>query len=80
MDFMVLDLYVGRTVPQDGLQEELIAINHNPTEEEQDMQFGLKVNVREKIIKAVRGPVSCIILNVETVITHSDVAYVLQIA
>jgi len=58
----------------------LIAINQHPTEEEQDMQFGIKENVREIIIKAVRGPVSCIILNVETVITQPDVAYVLQIA
>jgi len=42
---MVLDLYVGRTVPQDLLKEELIAINQHPTEEEQGMRFGQKVNV-----------------------------------
>ena len=53
-DIMVLDLYVGKTVPQDFLKEELIAINQNPTEEEQDMRFGNKENVREKILKAVR--------------------------
>ena len=53
-DIMVLDLYVGRTVPRDFLKEELIAINQNPTEEEQDMRFGHKENVREKILKAVR--------------------------
>ena len=53
-DIMVLDLYVGKTVPQDFLKEELIAINQNPTEEEQDMRFGHKDNVREKILKAVR--------------------------
>jgi len=53
-DIMVLDLYVGKTVPQDFLKEELIAINQNPTEEEQDMRFGHKENVREKILKAVR--------------------------
>ena len=53
-DIMVLDLYVGRTVPRDFLTEELIAINQNPTEEEQDMRFGHKENVREKILKAVR--------------------------
>ena len=53
-DIMVLDLYVGKTVPQDFLKEELIAINQNPTEEEQDMRFGHKENVREKILKAAR--------------------------
>ena len=58
----------------------MIAINQHPTVEEQDILFGIKENVREKIIKAVRGPLPCIILNVETVITQSDVAHVLQIA
>ena len=78
-DIMVLDLYVGRTVPQDLLKEELIAINQNPTEEEQDMCFGMKENVREKILKAVRRTELFGILFVETVSTQSDVAYVLQI-
>ena len=53
-DIMVLVLYVGKTVPQDFLKEELIAINHKHTEEEQDMRFGHKENVREKILKAAR--------------------------
>ena len=78
-DITVLDLYVGRTVPKDLLQEELIAINQNPTEEEQDMRFGKKDNVVDTILKAVRRTELCIILNVETVSTQSDVAYVLQI-
>ena len=78
-DIMVLDLYVGRTVPQDLLKEELIAINQNPTEEEQDMCFGMKDNVREKILKAVRSTLLCGILFVKTVSTQSDVAHVLQI-
>ena len=78
-DIMVLDLYVGRTVPQDLLKQELIAKNQHPTEEEQDMRFGHKDNVREKILKAVRRTQLCGILFVETVSTQSDVAYVLQI-
>ena len=54
-DIMVLDLYVGWTVPQDLLMEELIAINQHHTEEEQYMRFGPKDNVRDKILKAVRS-------------------------
>ena len=42
LDIMVLDLYVGKTVPQDLLLEELIAIKRNLTEEEQDMRYGIK--------------------------------------
>jgi hypothetical protein len=78
-DIMVLDLYVGRAVPQDLVKEELIAINHHPTEEEQDMRFGQKENVRVKILKAVKRTVLCGILNVETVSTQLDVAFVRQI-
>ena len=53
---MVLDLNVGRTVPKDLKMEELIAINQHLTEEEKDMRFGNKDNVRKKILilKAVR--------------------------
>ena len=53
-DIMVLDLNVGRTVPKDLKMEELIVLNQHPTEEDKDMRFGHKDNVREKILKAVR--------------------------
>ena len=68
---MVLDLFVGKTARPDFLMEELIAINQQPTQEEQDMSFGIKENVRDKIIKAVTRRVSFIILNVEAVIMES---------
>ena len=76
---MVLDMYVSKTVPKDFLMEELIAINQHPTEEDKDMRFGHKDNVREKILKAVRSTLLCGILFVKTVSTQSDVAHVLQI-
>ena len=69
MDTRGSDQYVGKTVLQNSLILELIVSSPQPMEEEWVTQYGTKINVIEKMLKAVKNGVQSGTQNVESIST-----------